>query len=59
MAFKAVWGFDPEEVMREQTEFQQLLNGTSLRSENGLDEVMNFPSSADAQIHELRWMFRL
>jgi hypothetical protein len=59
MAFKAVGGFDPQEVMREQREFQQSLAGTNLRSENGLDEVMNFPSRADAQIDELVWIFRL
>jgi hypothetical protein len=59
MAFKAVWGFEPEEVMKEQREFQQSLTGTNLRSENGFDEVMNFPSSADAQIDELGRIFRL
>jgi hypothetical protein len=59
MAFKAVWGFDPEEVMKEQREFQQSLTGTNLRSENSLDEGMNFPSSLDAQTYELGWIFRL
>ena len=59
MAFKAVWGFDPEEVLKEQREFQQSLTGARLRSANELDEAMNFPSSADAQIYELSWIFRL
>ena len=59
MGFKAVWGFDPDEAIKAQQEFQRTLNGAKRTSEVKFEELADVPSSADAQILELRWLFRL
>jgi hypothetical protein len=59
MAFKSVWGFDPDEVIRAQS---------LLRHEPDADESMygadeqrsaRIPPDVHSQIFELRRMFRL
>jgi hypothetical protein len=57
MSFKAVWGFDPEEVMKAQQTSRE--NREEPVAEDELDGLTVTPYGDDAQIYELRRMFRL
>jgi len=66
MSFKAVWGFDPEEVLRVQKLFLRAVEcGNAAgevppEAEDAIENAMiEMPLSPDSQIHELRRMFRL
>lgn len=59
MSFKAVWGFDPEEVMKEQRTFQREADRVDPCAEDGFEDMAVAPFGDDAQVYELRRMFRL
>ncbi len=61
MSFEAVWGFDPEKVLRVQKQFQQALVQRCPEGEQepelDNDEGTGIPSSAASQVYELCRMF--
>ena len=62
MSFKAVWGFDPEEVLKAQKQFVQLQASVSNEDVAEGDcepEVIPMPTGRDSQVAELWRMFRL
>jgi hypothetical protein len=59
MSFKAVWGFDPEEVAQAQRAFRSLPYAEEPEPMNATDECIGIPSSAELQLSELQRMFRL
>jgi len=60
MSFKAVWGFDPEEVLKAQKQFVQLQASVSNEGEgDGEPEVIPMPSGRNSQVAELWRLFRL
>jgi hypothetical protein len=59
MSFKAVWGFDPDEVLQAQ---QYGLNLNHRETPEGIgpaEELVKTPVGPDAQVSELRRIFRL
>ena len=62
MSFKAVWGFDPDEVLKAQQMFVQLPAYAPNEEEAGGDsatESIVMPTGRDSQVCELRRVFRL
>ena len=59
MGIKAVWGFDPDEVVRAQKAFQRMADQEEAAPDHELEQVVRMPVSVDAQIYQLRRMFRL
>ena len=61
MSFTAVWGFDPDEVMRAQQLHRLQDQDQEEKSEevDSAQEYLSIPAGADAQLYELRRMFRL
>jgi len=61
MSFEAVWGFDPERVLQAQNllqnEFVLKAGKDQVEMGDGVQEV-KIPESVDAQLYELRRMFR-
>ena len=61
MSFEAVWGFDPEQVLKAQnlfrTEFVRQPGKDEVECDGGV-EGMRIPLSADAQLYELRRICR-
>lgn len=58
MAFKDVWGFDPDEAAQAQARFRQ--GGGDQSADAGAHELDGlFPPDPWSQIYELRRMFRL
>jgi hypothetical protein len=59
MSFKAVWGFDPDEVIRAQS-LQRAEPDTDESTYNDLKEqAARVAADVYSQIYELRRMFRL
>ena len=62
MAIKEVWGFDPDEVMRSQKAFV-LPERKQIETEDEAEmldvECARLPFGADAQVYELKRLFRL
>jgi len=59
MSFKAVWGFDTDEVIRAQS-LQRAEPDTDESTYNDLEEqAARVPADVISQIYELRRMFRL
>jgi hypothetical protein len=58
MSFKAVWGFDPEEVLKAQKQFVKLQAFVSNEGDCN-PEVIQMPTGRDSQVVELWRMFRL
>jgi len=59
MSFKAVWGFDPDEVTRAQS-LQRAKPDNDESTYNDLEEqAARVPTDVYSQIYELRRMFRL
>ena len=59
MSLKAVWGFDPYEVIRAQS-LQRAEPDTDKSTYNDLEEqAARVPADVISQIYELRRMFRL
>jgi len=64
MSFEAVWGFDPEAVLRVQQSFRRTLDYEHEEGGEGVEgiEIIAFaeiPPGRDLQVKELRRMFRL
>ena len=65
MSFKAVWGFDPTEIKKAKQRYEVADDspselGVKRPSEDVTsDDWTEIPSGAEAQIYELRRMFRL
>jgi len=62
MSFKAVWGFDPEEVLKAQKQFVKLQASVSNEGVAEGDceaEMIQMPTARDSQVAELWRMFRL
>jgi len=62
MSFKAVWGFDPEEIAKVKPpadDFPSTLGAETTREDAVSDDSAGIPSSFEAQIYELRRIFRL
>jgi len=62
MSFEAVWGFDPDQVLKAQNLFRKEFVRESGGDQGDLDDgarEARIPLSDDAQLHELRRMFRL
>jgi len=62
MSFKAVWGFDPDEVLKAQKRFVQLRASASIEVGADVDyeaDSIPMPSGRDSQVAELWRMFRL
>jgi hypothetical protein len=62
MSFKAMWGFNPEEVLKAQKLSVQLRASASNEKVAEGDcetEGVPMPIGRDSQIAELWWMFRL
>ena len=62
MSFKAVWGFDPEEVLKAQKQVVQLQASVSNEGVAEGDcnrEMIQMPTGRDSQVAELWRMFRL
>jgi hypothetical protein len=59
MSFKTVWGFDPDEVTKTQLSVPR--EPDEFESDYGADEerAARIPPDINAQIYELRRMFRL
>lgn len=59
MSFKAVWGFDPDEVIRAQS-LQRAEPDTHESTYSEIEEqAARIPVDIHSQIYELRRMFRL
>jgi hypothetical protein len=59
MAFKSVWGFDPDEVMRVQRSVPREPDVFESAYEADEERAARIPSDINSQIYELRRMFRL
>lgn len=65
MSFKAVWGFDPTEIEKAKQRYEAADDspcelGVERQNEDVAgDDCAEIPSGAEAQIYELRRMFRL
>jgi hypothetical protein len=65
MSFKAVWGFDPEEIDKAKVrdklshDFPIELGREGPGEDPASDDWAGMPSSFEAQIYELRRIFRL
>jgi hypothetical protein len=62
MSFKAVWGFDPDEVLKAQKRFMQPRALASIEEGADVDyeaESVPTPTGRDSQVAELWRMFRL
>jgi len=65
MSFKAVWGFDPEEIEKARQRYEVADDSPcELGVERPVEDFVSdgwagIPSGAEAQIYELRRMFRL
>ena len=59
MSFKAVWGFDPDEVLREQKSIFNAQDRSVHRWEEtpDLDDKIEIPCGRDVQVEELRRIF--
>jgi len=62
MSFKAVWGFDPEEIGKAKPpadDFPSALDAEETREDPVSDDSAGISPSFEAQIYELRRIFRL
>jgi hypothetical protein len=59
MSFKAVWGFDPDEVIRAQSPQQAELDTHESAYDELEEQAARVPVDVCSQIYELRRMFRL
>lgn len=59
MASEAVWGFDPDEVLRANQSLLAPPEEAPSELERERDRCARIPGSSDSQIYELRRMFRL
>ncbi len=59
MSFKAVWGFDPDEVLREQKSIHKAQDRSVHQWEEtpDWDDSIEIPRGSDVQVEELRRMF--
>ena len=61
MSFEAVWGFDPDQVLKAQNMFTKKFVRESGEDQGEADDgapEARIPGSDDAQLYELRRMFR-
>jgi hypothetical protein len=62
MSFEAVWGFDPEEVLKTQRTFHNAEEKSSVSEVESVPdqevEGVSIPSGLSAQVCELRRLFR-
>jgi hypothetical protein len=59
MAFKSVWGFDPDEVSRAQSLHPARRGADEPTYGTAEEQAARIPSDVWLQIYELRRMFRL
>jgi hypothetical protein len=59
MSFKAVWGFDPDEVERARAAFSQRTDSDKSAHNIAEEQAARIPPSPNFQIYELRRIFRL
>ncbi len=60
MSFEAVWGFDPEDILRTQRAFHNAEEKSVVSEAEPDQEVegVRMPSGFGAQVYELRRLFR-
>jgi hypothetical protein len=59
MSFKSVWGFDPDEVARAQDKLRSKSDDLETSYGPVEQQAARIPTEVDAQIYELRRIFRL
>ena len=59
MAFKSVWGFDPDEVIKAQRFVPREADAFEAAYEPVEERAARIPPDINSQIYELRRMFRL
>ena len=59
MSFRAVWGFDPDEVLREQNSIHNAQDRSIYQWEEtpDWDDKIEIPCGRDVQVEELRRIF--